>query len=165
MSARKFGSAAKAAAARAERDESDYIEYEILGKMTKFYNPGTAALVHMSMMQAAIDGPGGTEMQRGISAVVPFIQFVTGLVDDVEAARMRRLLSTDGSGFDIMDLMDVFDALLEDWSNETPTPPASASSATRATTGKRSTATSRRAGSTRSTSRSAVSSTPSTPSS
>jgi hypothetical protein len=164
MSARKFGSAAKAAAARAERDEGDYLEYEVLDKMTKFYNPGTAALVHMSMMQAALDG-GGSEMKRGITAVVPFIQFVTSLVDEDDAARMRRLLATEGSGFDIMDMMEVFDALMEDWSHETPTLPASDSSGTRATTGKRSTATSRRAGSTRSTSRSPASSTRSTPTS
>lgn len=152
MSVRKFGNAAKAAARRAERDEGDFIEYEVLDQMTKFYNPGTAALVHMSMMQAAVDAPGGTEIQRGMTAVVPFIQFVTSLVSDADAARMRRLLATEDSGFDIMDLMELFDALLEDWSQETPTTPASGSSPTRATTGKRSTATSRRAGSTRSTS-------------
>lgn len=163
MSTRKFGNAAKAASARAKRNEDDYIEYEILDQMTKFYNPGTAALVHMSMMQSALDQP-GNDIQRGVTALVPFIQFVTSLVEDSDAARMRRLLSTDNSGFDIMDLMEVFDALLDDWSQETPTTPASASSATRATTGKRSTATSRRAGSTRSTSPSRASSTPSSPS-
>lgn len=156
MTVRKFGNAAKAAARRAERDTSDFIEYEVLDQKTKFYNPGTAALVHMSMMQAAVDS-GGNDIQRGMSAVVPFIQFVTSLVDDGDAARIRRLLATENSGFDIMDMMEVFDALLEDWSQETPTRPASASSGSRATTGKRSTATSRRAGSTRSTSPSTAS--------
>jgi hypothetical protein len=149
MSVRKFGNAAKAAARRTERDTSEFIEYEVLDQKTKFYHPGTAALVHMSMMQAAVDG-GGNDIQRGMSAVVPFIQFVTSLVDDSDAARIRRLLATENSGFDIMDLMDVFDALLEDWSQETPTKPASGSSGSRATTGKRSTANSRRVGSTRS---------------
>jgi hypothetical protein len=157
MSTRKFGNAAKAAARRAERDEGNFVEYEVLGEMTKFYYPGTAALVHMSMMQAAADAPGGTELQRGLTAVVPFIQFVTSLVSDEDAARMRRLLATENSGFDIMDMMEVFDALLEDWSQETPTMPASGSSGTRAATGKRSTATSRRAGSTRSSSPSTAS--------
>lgn len=156
MSVRKFGSAAKAAAQKVERNESDYLEYEVLDQKTKFYNPGTAALVHMSMMQAALD-TGGNDLQRGMTALVPFIRFVTSLVDDGDQARMMRLLSTENSGFDVMDLMELFDALLEDWSNETPTKPASASSPTRATTGKSSTATSRRAGSTRSTSRSTVS--------
>lgn len=156
MSMRKFGNAAKAAARQQERNASDFVEYGVLDQPTKFYNPGTAALVHMSLMQAAVDS-GGSDVQRGMAAVVPFIQFVTSLVDDVDAARMRRLLATENSGFDIMDLMELFDALLEDWSQETPTKPASASSASRATTGKRSTATSRRVGSTRSTSPSTAS--------
>jgi hypothetical protein len=156
MSARKFGNAAKAAERRAERDTSDFLEYEVLDQGTKFYNPGTAALVHMSMMQAAIDG-GGNDIQRGMTAVVPFIQFITSLTDDADAARIRRLLATENSGFDIMDAMELFDALLEDWSTGTPTKPASDSSGTRATTGKRSTANSRRVASTRLTSPSTAS--------
>lgn len=151
MSTRKFGNAAKAAAQRAERNASDYLEYDVLDQPVKFYNPGTAALVHMAMMQTALDS-GGSQISRGMAAVVPFIQFVTSLVDDADAAMMRRHLSTENSGFDIMDLMELFDALMDDWSNETPTKPASDSSSTRATTGKRSTASSRRVGSTRSTS-------------
>lgn len=151
MSIRRFGDAAKAAERRAERDASDYLEYQVLDQKVKFFNPGTAALVHISMMQTAVDSD-GNNIQRGMAAVVPFIQFVTSLVEDRDAAYIRRLLSTENSGFDIMDMMELFDALLEDWATGTPTTPASGSSPTRATTGKRSTATSRRAGSTRSTS-------------
>lgn len=151
MSMRKFGSAAKAAEKRAERDESDYLEYDILDQPTRFYYPGSAAMVHMSMMQTAIDSQ-GSDVSRGVAATIPFIQFITSLCDDSAAARIRRLLATEGSGFDIKDLMEVYDALIEDWSNETPTKPASDSSGTRASTGKRSTANSRRVASTRSTS-------------
>lgn len=151
MTMRKFGSAAKAAEKRAERDQSDYLEYEILGQPTKFYYPGSAAMVHMAMMQTAVDNQ-GTDVARGVAATIPFIQFITSLCEDAPAARIRRLLATEGSGFDIKDLMEVYDALLDDWSNGTPTKPASDSSGTRASTGKRSTASSRRAASTRSTS-------------
>lgn len=151
MTMRQFGSAAKAAEAKSERDPNNFVEYKIVDRPVKFYHPGSAGLVHLSMAQAAVQGP-GDDMARGIAAVPPFIMFVTSLVDDADAAHIRRLLSTEGSGFDIMDLQELADALMDDWSNATPTKPASDSSDTRAGTGKRSTANSRRAASTRSTS-------------
>ena len=151
MSMRQFGSAAKAAEAKAKRDPNDFVEYKILNRPMKFYYPGSAGMVHMAEAQAAVQGP-GDDFTRGMAAVVPFIQFVTSLVEPQDAAEIRRLLSTENSGFDIMDLQELTDALMEEWSNGTPTKPASVSSDSRATTGKRSTASSRRAASTRSTS-------------
>lgn len=150
---REFGSAAKAAEKRQSRDETDYVEYKIAGTPTRFYRPGSAAMINITMMQAAIDSESSSTAQ-GMAAFPYAIQFITSMMDDEPARRMRRLLATEGSGFDAEDLFELWGALLDHWSNETPTKPAYDSSSMRGNTGGHSMANSRRAGSTRLTSHS-----------
>lgn len=146
MSMRNFGDAARAADQRKQRGDS-YIEWAILDRPIKFYEPDSAAFIKFAEAQVAANGD-GSEMERSMASVVPFMEAITRLVDHDDAKYIMRQLSTPFSGFDIKDAMELWEALAQEWSGR-PTKPASDSSSSRENTGKRSTAGSRRASSIR----------------
>lgn len=147
---KQFGSIAKAAAQKHERDEEDFLEYTLVDREVKFYYPGSGALAYVGLTQASA----ATDLELAGS----YINFVVSLVEPEDARYIKRILLDHASGFDIDDLTDLMDELMDQWSNH-PSKPGSGSAPTSAPTGRPSTAASRRAGSTRSTSRSTASST------
>lgn len=147
---KQFGSIAKAAAQKHRRDEEDFLEYRIVEREVKFYYPGSGALAYIGLVEASAE--------NDLMLSGAYINFIISLVEDADARYIKRVLLDHASGFDIEDLTDLIEELLDQWSNH-PSKPVSDSSPTSAPTGRPSTATSRRVGSTRSTSRSTASST------
>jgi hypothetical protein len=155
---KRFGNAAKAAQKRQQgNDQMVPIKAGILDRDLTFTFPGSGAVAYLSMIAASADN----DMEAGAG----LLNFLISMVDEDGQRYIRKVILDPNSGFDLDDVPEVIEYLIEEWSGERPTTPASDSSVSQASTGTRSTAASRRAGSTRSTSRSTVSSTPSTTSS
>lgn len=145
---KQFGSIAKAAAQKHKRDEEDYLEYLIVDRKVKFYYPGAGALAYVGLVEASAES--------NLMVAGAYINFVISLVEESDGKYIKRQLLDHASGFDIDDLTDLIEELLDQWSAH-PSKPGSDSSPTSVPTGRPSTAASRRAGSTRSTSRSTAS--------
>jgi hypothetical protein len=151
---KRFGNAAKAAAKRQRgAGEMAPIKAGILDRDIEFQFPGSGAVAYLSMIAASAD----TDLEAGAG----LLNFLISMVDEDDQRYIQRVILNPRSGFDLDDVPEVIEYLIEQWGAERPTTPASDSSASQASTGTRSTGATRRAGSTRSTSRSTASSTPS----
>lgn len=151
---KQFGDAAKAAAKRQERRENgESVTAAILDREITFDHPGPGQLAYLSMVAASAD----SDLEAGAG----LLNFLVSMMSNEDARYLKKVILDMDSGFDIEDVVEVMEYLLEEWSAR-PTKPASDSSGSQVPTGRPSTAASRRAGSTRSTSRSTDSSTLST---
>jgi hypothetical protein len=127
-------------------DEDEVVYIEVAGEETAFHYPGSGQLAYMAMASAGD--------RNNLTTAGMMINFVISLMEDEDARRLRGLLLDRKNEYGMEDLLDVFDALMEQWSSR-PTQSPSDSSTSQQETGRRSTANSRRAGSVRSGSRSA----------
>ena len=127
-------------------EEDEVVLIDVAGKETAFHYPGSGQMAYMAMASAGD--------RNNLTTAGMMINFVISLMEDEDARRLRGMLLDRTTDYGMEDLLDVFDALMEQWSSR-PTQSSSDSSPSRQGTGRPSTANSRRAGSVRSGSRSA----------
>lgn len=149
---RQFGDAARVAALT-EEDQNDEpnIDFKLLDREVSLKYPGSGALAYLTATMSTVSD--------NLSAVGIIINFIASCMDDEDARYLNQILLDSKSGFDVEDISEVAEYLLEEWSGGNPTSGSSGSSRPARTTGRSSTANSRRPASPRSGSRSGGSAT------
>jgi hypothetical protein len=119
---------------KAAREEDHPITIKMLDREVTVHSPGAEQLAYLSAMllEDELDAAGG------------LINFFAELLEtDGDRRYLKKILLDHSSGFDVYDLADMAEYLVEEWGKR-PTTAASGSSPTQRTTGKSSTASSRR---------------------
>lgn len=149
---RQFGDAARVAAdTGVDENEEPNVDFLLLDREVSLHYPGSGALAYLTATMATSGG--------ALEAVGTVINFVASCMEDDDARYLNRILLDSKSGFDVEDICDVVEYLVEEWSGGNPTRGSSGSSRPARTSGKSSTANSRPAASPRSRSRSVDSAT------
>jgi hypothetical protein len=149
---RQFGDAARIASLT-EEDQSDEpnVEFKLLDREVSLKYPGSGALAYLTATMSTVSD--------NLSAVGIVINFVVSCMEPEDARYLNQILLDSQSGFDVEDISELAEFLLEEWSGGNPTSGSSGSSRQGRTSGKSSTANSRRPASPRSSSRSGGSAT------
>lgn len=160
MTKKMFGDATRTAKPRESSEEpvlvgvQGKLDGEVVERDVTMYEPSENQASILAIIAAKGKRANGGDAAR-------FIDLVMRLVTPEDRDFLEELLMEDGSGFELADLMGMFEYAAEEWSSR-PTGRSNGSSKSPKKAGKSSTGASRRAVSTRSTSPSAGSATSST---